>query len=51
MTSTERLRWAGVAALGVLVSGGGAAYALGCFVTGAFKVSDIRALVRRRSTT
>jgi putative peptidoglycan lipid II flippase len=40
-----------IAALSVLVGGGGAVYALACFATGAFALDDIRALRRsaRRS--
>ena len=36
-----------VVALALLVSGGGAVYALACLVTGAFRIGDIKALVRR----
>ncbi len=37
------------AALAVLVSGGVAIYGLACFVTGAFRMSDLKALMRRRA--
>ncbi len=37
------------AALGGLVAGGCAIYGLACFVTGAFRVADLKALMRRRS--
>jgi putative peptidoglycan lipid II flippase len=36
------------AALAVLVGGGAAVYAVACFVTGAFKLADVKALLRRR---
>ncbi len=36
-------------ALGVLVGIGVAVYGLACFVTGAFRIADLRALVRRRA--
>ena len=42
--------WVRVAALAVLVSFGVVAYAVACFVTGAFRIADLRALLRRRST-
>ena len=35
-------------ALTVLVAGGGAVYALACFVTGAYRLSDLKALLGRR---
>ena len=35
-------------ALTALVSGGGAVYAVACFVTGAYRLSDLKALLRRR---
>ncbi|MBS0477970.1 MAG: polysaccharide biosynthesis C-terminal domain-containing protein, partial [Proteobacteria bacterium] len=35
-------------ALGVFVAGGGAVYALACFVTGAYRLSDLKALLGRR---
>lgn len=38
------------AALVVLVGTGCAIYGLACFVTGAFRVADVKALIRRRST-
>ncbi|NNM75357.1 murein biosynthesis integral membrane protein MurJ [Sphingomonas sp. ID1715] len=38
-------------ALGVLTGGGAAIYALACFATGAYRVSDLRALVSRRAAT
>ncbi|SEM39526.1 putative peptidoglycan lipid II flippase [Sphingomonas gellani] len=41
----ERFAW-----LGLLVSGGIATYAVACFVTGAFRPSDLKALLRRRDT-
>jgi putative peptidoglycan lipid II flippase len=37
-----------VLALGILVGAGGAVYAAACFVTGAFSLADLRALLRRR---
>jgi putative peptidoglycan lipid II flippase len=37
-----------IAALGALVGGGAAIYALACFVTGAFGLADIKSLLRRR---
>jgi putative peptidoglycan lipid II flippase len=37
-----------IAGLAILVSGGVAVYAVACFVTGAFQISDLKALVRRR---
>jgi len=40
--------WVRFAALGVLVAAGGAIYGIACFVTRAFLISDIKALVRRR---
>jgi putative peptidoglycan lipid II flippase len=33
------------------VSGGAAAYAIACFLTGAFRVSDLRALLSRRAAS
>ena len=41
--------WTRVTALVVLVAAGGAAYALASLVTGAYRVADLKALVRRRS--
>ena len=38
------------AALVVLVGTGCAIYGLACFVTGAFRMTDVKALIRRRST-
>ncbi len=35
----------------ILVSGGAATYAVACFLTGAFRVSDLRALLSRRAAT
>jgi putative peptidoglycan lipid II flippase len=35
-------------ALTILVAGGGAVYALACFVTGAYRLSDLKALLGRR---
>jgi len=40
----ERFAW-----LGLLVASGTAVYALACFITGAFRPADLRALLRRRS--
>jgi putative peptidoglycan lipid II flippase len=37
-----------VLGLGILVGAGGAVYAAACFVTGAFSLADLRALLRRR---
>jgi putative peptidoglycan lipid II flippase len=34
--------------LTVLVSAGGAVYAVACFVTGAYRLSDLKALLGRR---
>jgi putative peptidoglycan lipid II flippase len=42
--------WERYAALTVLVGAGCAIYAAACFVTGAFRIADIKALIRRRST-
>lgn len=39
------------AALGVLVGAGCSIYGLACFVTGAYRVTDLKALVRRRAST
>ncbi|PAX09244.1 murein biosynthesis integral membrane protein MurJ [Sphingomonas lenta] len=39
-----------IAALAVLVAGGGAIYGAACFLTGAFRPSDLKALLRRRSS-
>lgn len=36
-------------ALAVLVGGGGAVYALACFLTGAFAIGDLKALLQRRA--
>jgi putative peptidoglycan lipid II flippase len=41
--------WTRVTALVVLVAAGGAAYGLASLVTGAYRVADLKALVRRRS--
>jgi putative peptidoglycan lipid II flippase len=38
------------AALGLLVAGGGAIYGAACFLTGAFRPADLRALLGRRRT-
>jgi putative peptidoglycan lipid II flippase len=38
-------------ALGILVGAGCAIYGVACFVTGAFRFSDLKALIRRRSST
>ncbi|WP_242139314.1 murein biosynthesis integral membrane protein MurJ [Sphingomonas sp. TREG-RG-20F-R18-01] len=39
------------AALGVLVGAGSAVYVVACFLTGAYRIGDIRALLRRRADT
>ncbi|RZM24405.1 MAG: murein biosynthesis integral membrane protein MurJ, partial [Sphingomonas sp.] len=39
------------AALAVLVGAGVAIYAVACFVTGAYRLDDLRSLLRRRATT
>ena len=39
------------AALGVLVGGGSAVYVVACFLTRAYRLADIRALLRRRAST
>ncbi len=39
------------AALGLLVATGGLIYAVACFATGAFRPSDLRALLRRRAAS
>lgn len=39
------------AALGVLVGGGSAVYVLACFITGAYRIADLRALMRRSAAT
>ncbi|HWK35251.1 murein biosynthesis integral membrane protein MurJ [Sphingomonas sp.] len=41
--------WIRLAALAALVSIGVAAYAIACFITRAFRIADLKALVRRRS--
>jgi putative peptidoglycan lipid II flippase len=41
--------WMRFAALGVLVAGGGAIYGIACFLTGAFHLREVRALIRRRA--
>ncbi|UIJ44396.1 murein biosynthesis integral membrane protein MurJ [Sphingomonas cannabina] len=41
--------WIRLAGLTALVSLGVAAYAVACFITGAFRLSDLKALARRRS--
>ena len=38
-------------ALAILVGAGVTLYGLACFVTGAYRLSDIKALMRRRGTT
>ena len=38
-------------ALGLLVASGVAVYAVACFATGAFRLADLRSLLRRKSTT
>ncbi|MFD1611890.1 murein biosynthesis integral membrane protein MurJ [Sphingomonas tabacisoli] len=38
-------------ALAVLTGGGAAVYAIACFLTGAFRVSDLRTLLTRRAAT
>jgi putative peptidoglycan lipid II flippase len=40
-----------VAALLVLTGGGALTYAIACFLTGAFRLSDLRALLTRRAAT
>jgi putative peptidoglycan lipid II flippase len=37
-----------IAALSILVAGGATVYAVACFLTGAFAIDDLRALLRRR---
>jgi putative peptidoglycan lipid II flippase len=37
------------AALGALVAGGGLIYGIACFLTGAFHLREVRALIRRRA--
>jgi len=37
--------------LALLVGAGVALYGLACFVTGAYRLSDLKALMRRRGTT
>ncbi|TPG55150.1 murein biosynthesis integral membrane protein MurJ [Sphingomonas glacialis] len=39
------------AALGVLVGAGGAVYGVACFVTGAYRIADIKGLLRKRGAT
>jgi putative peptidoglycan lipid II flippase len=39
------------AALLVLTGGGAAIYGIACFLTGAFRISDVRALMSRRAAT
>jgi putative peptidoglycan lipid II flippase len=39
------------AALGVLVGAGSAVYGVACFVTGAYRIADLKALMRRRGTS
>ena len=43
--------WERYAALTVLVCAGVAVYGLACFVTGAFRLADLKALIRRRART
>jgi putative peptidoglycan lipid II flippase len=43
--------WVRILGLGALVSGGFAVYLLACFMTGAFRIADLKALLRRRSRT
>ena len=38
-------------ALALLVGAGAAVYALACFATGAFRVADLRSLLRRRASS
>ncbi|MDP5280640.1 murein biosynthesis integral membrane protein MurJ [Sphingomonas sp. DG1-23] len=42
--------WMRFAALSVLVGAGGALYVVACFVTRAYRVSDIKALIRRKAS-
>jgi putative peptidoglycan lipid II flippase len=42
--------WMRFAALSVLVGAGGAFYVVACFVTRAYRVSDLKALIRRKAT-
>ena len=39
------------AALAVLVGSGSAVYGVACFLTGAYRIADIKALLRRRGAT
>lgn len=39
------------AALGVLVGAGSAVYGVACFVTGAYRIADLKALMRRRGAS
>ena len=41
--------WMRFAALSVLVGAGGAIYVVACFVTRAYRLSDIKALIRRKA--
>lgn len=43
--------WVRAAALAALVSAGALAYGIACIVTGAYRPADIRALIRRKSTS
>ena len=43
--------WERFVGLGALVAGGGAIYVLACFVTRAFRLDDIKALIRKRRPT
>lgn len=46
LTGSVLLRFVGLA---LLVGSGGAIYALACFATGAYRIADLKALVRRRA--
>jgi len=41
--------WVRFAALGALVAGGVAIYGVACFLTGAFRLADLKTLIRRRA--
>jgi putative peptidoglycan lipid II flippase len=43
--------WMRFAALSVLVGAGGAIYVVACFVTRAYRLSDLKALIRRKAQT
>jgi putative peptidoglycan lipid II flippase len=44
-----RSLWIRAAALAVLVGGGAAVYGLACFLTGAYRLADLKSLLRRRA--